>query len=113
MSEYDFNNKTFFLMENSENGQVNSATIFDYKQQGNLVTADYQGGSILYGKIIAVLEGNYLNMLYQCVTMESKLMSGKAKAQISLNENNKIKLVLNWEWLDDGKEKGISIYIEK
>lgn len=113
MSTIDFNNKSFALISNSEEGKVTDETIFEYKQNGNLVTADYQGGSILYGKIIAVLEGNYLNMLYQCVTMESKLMAGKAKAQISLNENNKIKLVLNWEWLDDGKEKGISIYIEK
>ncbi len=113
MSTIDFNNKSFALISNSEEGKVTDETIFEYKQNGNLVTADYQGGSILYGKIIAVLKGNYLNMLYQCVTMENKLMAGKAKAQISLNENNKIKLVLNWEWLDDGKEKGISIYIEK
>ena len=113
MSTIDFNNKSFALISNSEEGKVTDETIFEYKQNGNLVTADYQGGSILYGKIIAVLKGNYLNMLYQCVTMENKLMAGKAKAQISLNENNKIKLVLNWEWLDDGKEKGISVYIEK
>ncbi len=113
MSTIDFNNKSFALISNSEEGKVTDETIFEYKQNGNVVTADYQGGSILYGKIIAVLKGNYLNMLNQCVTMENKLMAGKAKAQISLNENNKIKLVLNWEWLDDGKEKGISIYIEK
>lgn len=113
MSEINFNNKTFYLVENSENGQVNSETIFEYKQQGNLVTADYSGGSILYGKIIALLEGNYLNMLYQCVTNKNELMAGKAKAFISFNENNKIKLALNWEWLGDDKEKGTSVYIEK
>ena len=101
------------MIANSENGQVNSATTFEYKQQGNLVTADYSGGSILYGKIIAVLDGNYLNMLYQCVTNENEMMAGKAKALISLNEYNKIKLVLNWEWLGDEKEKGTSVYIEK
>ncbi|MFZ4798032.1 MAG: n-acetylglutamate synthase [Bacteroidia bacterium] len=113
MSEINFNNKTFYLLENSENGQVNSETIFEYKQEGNLVTAEYYGGNFLYGKIIAVLEGNYLNMLYQCVTKESEMMAGKAKALISFNEYNKIKLALNWEWLGDEKAKGTSVYIEK
>lgn len=113
MSEINFNNKTFYLLENSENGQVNSATIFEYKHQGNLVTADYCGGSILYGKIIAVLDGNYLNMLYQCVTIHNELKAGKAIAEISFTENGKIKLSLNWEWLGDKKEKGMSVYIEK
>ncbi len=112
MSKINFNNKTFSLVENTENGQVNSETIFEYKQDGNLVTADYYGGSILYGKIIAILEGNYLNMLYQCVTNQNELKAGKAIAAISLTENNKIKLQLNWEWLDNKKEKGISTYLE-
>lgn len=113
MNEYDLNNKTFLLVENSENGKVNSETIFEYKQKGNLVTADYSGGSILYGKILAFLEGNYLNMLYQCITNDNELKAGKAIAQISITNNGKIKLELNWEWLGDKKEKGNSVYIEK
>ena len=113
MIKIDFNNKTFSLISNSENGKVTNETIFEYKQKGNLVTADYYGGNILYGKIIAVLEGNYLNMMYQCITDKNILMAGKAKALISINESNKIKLELNWEWLDNAKEKGTSVYIEK
>ena len=37
----DFNNKTFPLIENSEKGSVNSNTTFLFKQEGELVTADY------------------------------------------------------------------------
>jgi hypothetical protein len=112
MKELNFNNKTFSLIENSENGKVNSDTIFEYKQDGNLVTADYFGGTIRYGKIIAELKDNKLKMLYQCLTTENELKAGKADAEISLTENNKIKLRLNWEWLGDKKDNGISEYIE-
>ena len=112
MSEFNFNNKTFSLLENSENGKVNSETIFKYKQDGDLVTADYYGGTIKYGKIIAHLNNNTLNMLYQCITTEKELKAGKAIAEISLSKGNKIILKLNWEWLDGQKEKGISEYIE-
>jgi hypothetical protein len=112
MTEFNFNNKTFFLLENSENGKVNSETVFKYKQEGHLVTADYYGGTIKYGKIIAHLNNKTLNMLYQCITTEDELKAGKAVALISLTNKNKMKLTLNWEWLGNKNESGISEYIE-
>lgn len=112
MKNVNFKNKTFLLIENSKNGKSNSNTIFKYQQDDNLVTADYFGGSIKYGKIIANLKDNKLHMLYQCLTIENELKAGKAIANISLNEEGKIKLILNWEWLDDKKKKGTSEYLE-
>ena len=113
MSEFNFHNKTFYLLENSESGKVNSETVFKYQQKGNIVTAEYFGGTIKYGKIIATLNNNILNMLYQCVTTENELKAGKAIAKISLNKDHKILLKLNWQWLNDNKEKGLSEYLEK
>lgn len=112
MDTYNFHNKKFVLLENSESGTVNSETIFEYKQDGNLVTADYHGGSVVYGKIIAKLNGNQLEMLYQCLTNEKELKAGKATADISLTKDNKLKLSLKWQWLSDQNEKGTSEYIE-
>ena len=112
MSEFNFNNKTFSLVGNSENGSATSKTIFKYKQVDNLVTADYHGGGIKYGKIISILENNSLHMLYQCLTDEGELRAGQAIARISLDEKNKIRLKLDWEWLGESKEKGTSEYIE-
>ncbi len=108
----NFHNKTFLLVDNSNNGKVNKATKFEYKQEGDLVTADYYGGTIRYGKIIAKLEADKLIMLYQCLTNENELKAGKAIAQITINENKKIQLHLNWEWLNKSGEKGSSEYVE-
>ena len=112
MNKFDFNNKRFALIQNSDNGAVNTETIFNYKQDDNLVTADYFGGIIKYGKIIAELKDDKLNMLYQCLTTNNELKAGKALAQITLTENSKIKLSLDWEWLTNGNDKGKSEYIE-
>ncbi len=112
MQQFDFNNKTFSLIENSEKGKVNSDTIFKYKQDGDVVTADYYGGSVKYGKIIAHLKDDELDMLYQCITTENELKAGKAIAKISLTKDHKIKLVLNWQWLNKEQETGVSEYIE-
>lgn len=112
MNKFDFNSKRFALIQNSDNGEVNTETIFNYKQEDNLVTAEYFGGTIKYGKIIAELNGSELNMLYQCLTTDNQLKAGKALAQITLTENDKIKLSLDWEWLTNGNDKGKSEYIE-
>ncbi|WP_203257724.1 hypothetical protein [Hyunsoonleella ulvae] len=112
MPEFNFNNKIFSLIDNSENGQVNSETLFKYKQDGNLITADYSGGSVIYGKIVGKLNKDKIEMLYQCLTLEEELKAGKAIATISLTKDNKIKLKLHWQWLNDTNEKGTSEYIE-
>lgn len=112
MTLYDFQNKKFALLSNSSNGQVNNETIFHYQQQGDLVTADYSGGSIRYGKIIAKLEVDHLYMLYQCITTQNQLRAGKAIAKIGINELGKMKLELDWEWMGENPEKGKSEYIE-
>mgnify|MGYP000654558041 CR=1 FL=1 len=112
MTEFNFHNKTFYLLENSESGKVNSKTVFKYQQKENIVTANYSGGTIKYGKIIATLNNDVLNMLYQCVTIENELKAGKAIAEVSLTKHNKLKLKLNWKWLGKKNESGVSEYIE-
>jgi len=112
MTKYDFNHKTFSLLENSSEGKADSETIFEYRQDGDLVTADYHGGEIRYGKIIALLKNDELHMRYQCLTGKNELKSGKAVAAISMTSNNKIKLTLDWEWLGESNKKGISEYLE-
>lgn len=112
MKPLNFNNKKFALLENSTNGKVDTETIFIYKQKGNLVTAEYHEGRIAYGKIIALLNKDKLDMLYQCMTTDNQLKAGKAIANITLSENQKIKLKLDWEWLNGNKTSGNSEYIE-
>jgi hypothetical protein len=112
MKTYNLDNKKFALIENSNNGEVDATTVFEYQQKENLVTAKYYGGTIKYGKIIALIKGDELNMLYQCATTDNELKAGKAIAKISTTEKGKIKLSLNWEWLNGNNDKGTSEYIE-
>lgn len=112
MASFNLNNKKFSTSSNSSEGQANTDTIFTYKQEGELVTADYSGGGIRYGKVIAGLQGDQLDMLYQCITDDMQLRAGKALAKISYNSNKKLVLTLDWEWINGGLEKGQSSYTE-
>lgn len=109
---FNFNNKIFYLLANSAEGTVNRDTVFKYRQDGDLVTADYSGGTIRHGSIIARLKGDQLHMLYQCLTVDGELKAGSAIAEITVSEAGKLKLQLAWEWLNGDKQSGVSTYVE-
>ena len=113
MKSIDLNGKKFGLLANSENGEVSSETIFEYKQTGDLVTAEYCGGNIRYGKILARQnEAGNLEMTYHCLTNDGELKAGKALATVSINEQGKTQLDLDWKWIDGDESKGTSRYVE-
>ena len=89
MPQINLNNKTFILLENSENGEVNSETYFHYKQQGTLVTADYSGGTVIKGSLVGQLIASELLMLYHCITTSNELKAGKATAQLTTNSEGR------------------------
>ena len=110
---FNLDNKSFVLLNNSEEGTVDQATVFHYNQNGNLVKAEYHGGQILWGTIVGELIRDKMKMLYQCMTVDGELKAGQAFAKLSWHANKKIRLDLEWKWLGDHTGKGTSIYLEK
>jgi len=108
-----FEGKTFILLHNSEAGETNEETTFEYEQEGDLVTADYTGGTIRYGKIIGKLKNDQLDLVYQCLTTEGELKSGTAVGKVEFTNEGKMVLKLDWEWLSKSGTTGKSAYIEK
>lgn len=109
----NFDGKTLLLIENSDKGEVNSDTVFEFSQNYDLVTADYEGGTIRYGNITGHLKEDKLEMVYQCITHKNRLRSGKGTGIVKLDDDGKIRMKIAWEWLDDKGAKGISEYIQK
>ena len=56
--KFNFDGKIFVSIANTENGEVGDGTLFHYHQDGNIVTAEYEGGSIVKGHLIAKVLGD-------------------------------------------------------
>jgi hypothetical protein len=109
----NYNNKTFRSIENTENGEVNGDTIFHYKQNGNIVTATYSGGSIVAGHLIALVTDNGdLSMRYHHVNNKNELMTGVCKSIPEILSNGKIRLHELWYWTSGDGSSGRSIVEE-
>ena len=109
----NYNNRKFRLIKNSENGETSSETIFEYKQEGEILTSTYSGGKIIKGHLIGLVDnvGN-INMRYHQVNEKGVLMTGICKSKPELLPNGKIRLHENWNWTSSDKSNGISILEE-
>ena len=74
----NYNGKKFISIQNSGTGEVGAETVFHYHQKGNIVWAEYSGGEIARGTLIAICnEAGELDMRYQHLNVRGELMTGK------------------------------------
>jgi hypothetical protein len=105
----NYDKRVFKSVQNSETGDVSAETIFYYHQMENLVWAEYSGGEIVFGNLIAkVAENSSLEMRYQHLNRKGELMTGKCVSTPETMENGKIRLLERWQWTSGDFSKGSS-----
>src|SRR5919199_3674421 len=108
-----YNDKTFRSVTNTENGEVTAETTFWYHQEGQLVWAEYKGGSIVKGFLIATVQAdNSLDMRYQHVNTQGELMTGRCHSTPELLADGRIRLHERWQWTSGDGSSGQSIVEE-
>jgi hypothetical protein len=108
-----YNDKTFQSVTNTENGEVTAETTFWYHQEGQLVWAEYKGGSIAKGFLIATVQAdNSLDMRYQHVNIQGELMTGRCHSTPEFLADGRIRLHERWQWTSGDGSSGQSIVEE-
>ena len=105
--------KQFKNIENSEQGEVDDTTIFEYFQKGNEIWGKYKGGMIVEGK----LEGfktseNGFKISYSHINSKGELKTGNSNTEVSFTKDGKIILSEFCEWGNEENVNGKSTLIE-
>ncbi len=109
----DYNNKSFRPLSNTENGETSPETLFQYRQDGNILTCEYAGGKIVRGHLIGlVADSGEIDMRYHQVNTSGELMTGLCKSIPEMMENGKIRLHETWQWTSGDCSKGKSVLEE-
>jgi hypothetical protein len=109
----NYNTKKFRPIDNSENAETSNETIFEYKQNGNVLTATYLGGQIVSGHLIGLVDANgNIEMRYHQINTNGELMTGICSSKPELLSNGKIRLHEEWQWTSGDKSHGKSILEE-
>ncbi|MEK6155627.1 n-acetylglutamate synthase [Flavobacteriaceae bacterium 3-367] len=109
----NYNNKRFRPIRNTKNAETSEETIFCYTQEGNILTSAYEGGGILKGHLIGLVdEAGTIEMRYHQVNKDGVLMTGICTSRPQIAPNGKIRLHESWQWTSGNNSKGNSILEE-
>ena len=109
----NYNGRQFRPIENTANGETSAETLFHYRQTGNILTAGYQGGNIISGHLIGIVDdAGCIDMRYHQVNNQHEIMTGKCYSKPEVLPNGKIRLHETWEWTSGDFSKGASILEE-
>lgn len=109
----NLNNRKFSSVANTDNGDVGSQTVFYYRQQGELVWAEYSGGSIRRGNLIARwIEENVLEMRYQHISTDDEFKTGRCLSRPEVLPDGRLRMHEEWQWTSGDGSLGTSIIEE-
>ena len=112
--ELNLEGKIFRSATNSENGEVGADTVFYYHQKGRVVWAEYEGGDIVKGHLVAnVLASGQLDMRYHHVNQRGELMMGTCLSTRVFMGDGKIRFKEEWQWLSGDRSSGYSEIVEQ
>ena len=77
----NYHNRKFRPESTSDNGEVDTETVFHYQQHGNVLTCSYASANIQHGQLIGLVDdaGN-INMRYQQVNAAGQLRTGTCQS---------------------------------
>ena len=111
MIHYD--QKVFRSSSNTDNGDVDTETLFYYHQQGDIVWAEYAGGSVVRGSLIAKADSRgVLDMRYHHLNRNGELMTGVCRSVPELLPDGRIRLHESWQWTSGDGSSGQSVVEE-
>jgi len=108
-----YDNKFFRSVTNTDNGEVSGDTLFHYHQQDNLVWAEYAGGAIVKGNLIATVLDDYsLDMRYKHVNKKNELMTGRCHSVPERLPDGRLRMRETWQWTSGDGSSGESVVDE-
>ena len=113
MATINYNGRIFRTAANSPTGEVDARTTFRYRQQGNIVWAEYAGGKVTFGQLVGlVLPEGQLEIRYQHVNEGGELMTGLCISTPEILTDGRLRLHESWQWTCGERESGESIVEE-
>lgn len=109
----NYEGRVFQSVSTSEGGDVSDETVFHYRQDGSVVWATYAGGAVVFGTLVAKVDGDgQLDMRYQHLASDGMFKSGRCHSRPERLPDGRLRLHERWKWTDGAEGEGESIVEE-
>ena len=99
------------VVSTAEGGEVNIETLFEFTQDGSVVSARYAGGTVRLGYLIGTMSADVLHFRYAQVDNSGRLDGGHSTCEIGRMTNGTIQLSEHFVW-DSREGSGTNIFEE-
>lgn len=99
------------VVSTGEGGEVNTETLFEFTQEGSLVTARYAGGKVRLGYLVGTLSADGLRFRYAQIDNADRLDGGYSTCEVGRTAEGRIWLVEHFKW-DSRPGSGTNSYEE-
>lgn len=89
---------TFRAVENSPDGETSGETLFRYREDGDMVWADYAGGAVRRGHLVGTRDGDRLEFRYAQLNADGVTSTGHCVSRIVPAGDGRVRLLETWEW---------------
>ena len=108
----DYGGRRFGSVENSASGEVGPETVFEYRQEGDVVWATYSGG-VRFGTLIGRRgDDDRLDARYGHVNGAGELITGECRSTPEVLSDGRVRLHEEWRWTSGDHSSGRSVVEE-
>lgn len=109
----NYDGRLFVSVENTVNGEVSPQTLFEYKQEGHILTGSYSGGDIVKGILIGLVKDDgTLQFNYNHINSNNVIRGGFCTSVPVILSDGRVRLHEKWKWTDNEQSEGESIVEE-
>ena len=109
----NYNNRQFRVVSTSDSGEVPEAFVFTYRQEGDILTCSYAGGTIRAGHLLGLVDSDgHIAFRYHQVLASGELQTGECTSRPEVLPNGKLRLHESWRWTSGDGALGTSVLEE-
>ncbi len=99
------------VVSTAEGGEVNTETLFEFTQDGSVVSARYAGGGVLLGYLVGTISTKGFHFRYAQVDNSGRLDGGYSTCEIGRMADGRVQMAEHFKW-DSREGSGTNIYEE-
>ena len=99
------------VVSTAEGGEVNTESLFEFTQDGSVVSAHYAGGNVRLGYLVGTMSAEGFRFRYAQVDNSGRLDGGYSTCEIERTAEGRIHLTEHFTW-DSREGSGTNIFEE-
>jgi hypothetical protein len=99
------------VISTAEGGDVNAETLFEFTQDGSVVSARYAGGKVRLGYLVGAMSTTELRFRYAQIDNSGRLDGGYSTCEIGRTAEGRVRLAEHFTW-DSREGSGTNLYEE-